>query len=216
MKLSALKDFILDAILPTKCAYCETKNEVLCDNCIQSIRLDYKQDDESIISLFDYQDEIIKKVIWKLKYHKKRYLGQKLGKLLFDSQIEYISELKKLSLGQPILVVPVPISKNKLKLRGYNQSKSIAWGFCDDKTLKLKANIIKRVKDGIPQAKIKSRRRRLENVKGVFEINKKESVENRIVFVIDDVTTTGGTIKEIMHILKEAKAKKVIGLTLAH
>lgn len=216
MKLTTLKDFILDTLLPTKCVYCEAKNEIFCDNCIKKIRLDYKQDNENIISLFDYQDEIIKKVIWKLKYHKKRYLGQKLGKLLFDSQIEYISELKRLSLGQPIIVIPVPISKKKLKLRGYNQSRSIALGFCNDKTLKLHTNIIKRVKDGIPQAKIKSRKRRLENVKGVFQINNKESVENRIVFVIDDVTTTGGTIKEIMNILKEAKAKKVIGLTLAH
>ena len=51
---------------------------------------------------------------------------------------------------------------------------------------------------------------------GVFEIKNSESVKGRTIFVIDDVITTGGTIMEIMKILKKAGAKKVYGFGIAH
>ena len=56
----------------------------------------------------------------------------------------------------------------------------------------------------------------MENVRGVFEIKNPEIVKGRTIVVIDDVTTTGGTISEIIKILKKAGAKKVVGFAVAH
>jgi competence protein ComFC len=219
LNLKSIKKNILDVFFPTECPNCHTKNEVFCDNCVDRIKLAPKNDNDNIWSLFDYHDPIIKNAIWELKYHHKRYLGQKLGQLLYDSFVEEISDLKTLSTGRSIYILPVPISKEKIKKRWYNQALYIAKGFCkssDKEILELKNNIICKKTETIPQAKISSREKRLKNIQGVFQIKNEKIVKGRTIIIIDDVTTTGGTILEIMKILKITGAKEVIGLTVAH
>lgn len=210
---------ILNTLFPIKCCNCQMKNQVLCENCINKIRLTEKIIDKNIVAIFDYQDPIIKKVIWELKYHHRRYLGEKLGQLLYKFSINEIVNLKTSIGDQPILIIPVPISIKKTKLRGYNQAKIIAQGFChsDPKGIfELKDKIIFKKIETLPQAKIANRRKRLLNIKGVFEIKNPNPVKGQTIIIIDDVITTGGTINEIIKILKKAGAKKVIGLAVAH
>lgn len=213
------KNFLLDICFPSKCIGCKTKNEILCDKCIINIQLAERETEKNILAVFDYRDLLIKKAIWELKYHHKRYLGEKLGQLLYEYLIEDIAELKMEVPGRSIYVIPVPISNKKTKLRGYNQALFIAKGFCscvNDKTFEIKNNIILKKKETLPQAKITNRKRRLENIKGVFRIKDETIVKGRTFIIIDDVTTTGGTIVEIMKLLKKAGAKKVMGFTVAH
>lgn len=219
LNINLIKDNFLDLLFPRKCLGCNFKNEVLCDNCINKINLATPNDHDDIWALFDYHDATIKKAIWELKYHHVRHLGQRLGQLLYDSFIEEISDLKTLSTGRPILIIPVPISTQKIKLRGYNQALYIARGFCkniDKQILELKDNIIFKKIETLPQAKISSREKRLKNIKGVFSIKNESVIKGRTIIVIDDVTTTGGTILEIIKILRKSGAKKVIGLAVAH
>jgi len=214
-----IKNFLINILFPIKCLGCEAKDDILCDNCIQKIRIVERETDRNILAVFDYRDPLIKKSIWELKYHHKRYIGEKLGLLLYEFLIEDIADLKIEVSGRSIYVVPVPISNKKTKVRGYNQSFSISKGFCDQAErgiFELKNKIIFKKIDTIPQAKITNRKRRLENVHGVFGIKNNEDIKGRTIIVIDDVTTTGGTISEIMRILKKAGAKKVIGFAVAH
>ncbi len=214
-----IKNFILGVLFPSKCIGCELKDEILCNNCVQKIKLTERETENNILAVFDYRDEIIKKAIWELKYHHKKYVGEKLGKLLYEFLIEDISDLKTIVPGRSIYVIPVPISNKKTKYRGYNQSTSIAKGFCSQSGIgifELKDKIIFKKIDTIAQAKITNRKRRLENVHGVFDIKDKEIVKGRTIIVIDDVTTTGGTINEIIKILKKSGAKKVLGFAVAH
>lgn len=212
-------NFILNTLFPIKCLGCEIKNQILCDNCISKVRLAERETERDIMALFDYRDTIIKKAIWELKYHNKRYLGRKLGQLLYESFIEEISNLKMIMPGRSIFVIPVPISKIKNKKRGYNQAYIIAKEFCNSAPInifKLQNKIIFKKIETIPQAKINNREQRLKNVRGVFEIKNKNLIKGQTFIIIDDVTTTGGTINEIIKILKKAGAKKVIGFTIAH
>jgi len=191
----------------------------LCNNCISFIELAERETERNITAVFDYRNPLIKKAIWELKYHNKRYLGHRLGELLYEYLIEDISELKIDVSGRSILVIPVPISAKKIKFRGYNQAYAIAKGFCDStskEVFELKNKIIFKKIDNIPQAKITNRKRRLENVKNVFGIKNAKMIKGRTIIVVDDVTTTGGTISEIMKILKSSGAKKVIGFAVAH
>jgi ComF family protein len=217
--IKLIGNFLLNIIFPIKCLGCKKKDSIICDNCIVNIRLTERQTEEKIQAVFDYRDLLIKKAIWELKYHHKRYLGDKLGQLLYEYLIEDISELKIEVPSRTIYVIPVPISNKKTKLRGYNQAYYIAQGFCGKagpKIFELKDNIIFKKIDTIPQAKITNKKKRLENVRGVFKIKNEEMVKGRTIIIIDDVTTTGGTIIEIMKILKKAGAKKVVGFTVAH
>lgn len=214
-----IKNFLLDILFPVKCLGCKMKNEILCGNCVFKIRLAERETDKNIIAMFDYRDTLVKKVIWELKYHHKRYLGEKLGQLLYEFLIEDISDMKIDVSGRSIYVIPVPISSKKTKVRGYNQALAIAKGFCNQREigiLELKDKVIIKKIDNIPQAKITNRKRRLENVRGVFDIKNKDIIKGRTIIVIDDVTTTGGTIMEVMKILKKSGAKKVIGFAVAH
>ena len=214
-----IKNFLLDILFPTSCLGCGVKSEILCSNCIQKIHITERETDRNILAVFDYRDPLIKKVIWELKYHHKRYLGEKLGQLLYEFLIEDIADMKTHVSGRSIFVIPVPISNKKTKVRGYNQALAIAKGFCHQAeagVFELKDKIVFKKVDTLPQAKITNRRRRLENVRGVFDIKNEEIVKGRTIIVIDDVTTTGGTIMEVMKILKKAGAKKVVGFAVAH
>jgi ComF family protein len=154
-----------------------------------------------------------------LKYHNRINLGRKLGQLLYGAFIEEVSDMRIYSSGQPLLVIPVPLSPTRRKKRGYNQAEIIAKEFalCGGKeVLELQNNIVKKRIDTKPQAKITNRNERLRNIKDVFEIKNPSFVKGRTIIIIDDVTTTGGTIKEIIKLLKNSGAKKVVGFAIAH
>lgn len=217
--LNKLKKFLFDTILPLNCIGCNNKNEILCDICISNIKLVERETGENIIAMFDYRNTIIKKSIWMLKYHHKRYIGEKLGQLLYEHMLENISDMKIQVAGRSIFVIPVPISHQKTRLRGYNQSLSIAKGFCEKENkniLEIKKDIVFKKINTLPQAKITNKKRRLENIKGVFDIKNGEIIKGRTIIVIDDVTTTGATMNEVMKILKKFGAKKVVGFAVAH
>lgn len=212
-------NFLLEILFPSRCLGCHKRGEVICENCVDSLHLAERPTEEKILALYDYRDPLVKKAIWKLKYYHSPYLGQKLGELLYQSFLEEIELLQMFSAGSPILVVPVPISHDKRKVRGYNQSEIIARNFCKNETsniLQLKTNIIYKKANTIPQARIENRVRRLKNIKGAFEIKNKDEVKGKTIIVIDDVTTTGGTLTEMLKLLKKSGAKKVVGFAVAH
>lgn len=212
-------NLFLEILFPSKCIGCKVSGEILCDSCIDKVPLTDRETEDSIIAVYDYRDPVIKDAIWKLKYHKTPYLGQRLGELLYVELIEEINLLKILCLGSPIYVIPVPISHYKKKGRGYNQSEIIAQNFCnkaDKKIFQLKNNIIYKKMDTIPQARLTNRSKRLQNVKNAFGIKNALQIKGKTIIIIDDVTTTGGTILEIMKVLKKFGAKKVVGFAVAH
>lgn len=210
---------LLEILFPSRCLGCKKKGKILCESCIDGIRLAERPTEEKIMALYDYRDPLVKQAIWKLKYYHSPYLGRKLGELLYSSFLEEIQLLQMFSAGSPIYIVPVPISNDKRKVRGYNQSEIIARGFCnfaDTNLFTLKKDIICKKANTIPQARIENRAKRLKNIKGAFEIKNVEHIIGKTIIVIDDVTTTGGTLGEMIKILKKSGAKKVVGFAVAH
>jgi competence protein ComFC len=211
--------YILDLILPEVCLGCKIKGEIICSNCLLKIKRAERETCEGILACFDYRDPLIKKAIWDLKYHNRFIIGQKLGKVLCESFLEDIADLKIYTKGGPILVIPVPLYNSRQKKRGYNQAKIIADSFCkssEKEILKLMDNVVIKQINTEQQAKLTNRSRRIKNIRGAFKIINNEKVKGQTIIIIDDVTTTGGTITEIIKILKKSGAKKVIGLTVAH
>lgn len=217
--LKQIKSWLLDIVFVETCLGCHKKGEPICDACIRKARRVERETDRDIFALFDYRDGVIKKAIWRLKYYNKTELGKKLGEFLYEEMIEEISDMRLYTSGSPILVIPVPISRIKDRSRGYNQSEIIARGFCEKsrkETLEFRSDIVKKKIDTKPQARIENRKERLKNIEGAFEVTKPEIAKGRTIIIIDDVTTTGGTINEITKVLKSSGAKKVVGMTLAH
>ncbi|MGA2733808.1 MAG: ComF family protein [Syntrophobacteraceae bacterium] len=127
----------------------------------------------------------------------------------FGAQMEWAPPLVELleiayagwGLPAPDLIVPVPLHPKRLKERGFNQSGLLAGEFARKLRVPVSFDAIIRKNRTQPQTRL-SRRERLRNVKGAFELAGAQKVRGRRIFLIDDVFTTGTTLSECARVLK--------------
>ena len=105
-------------------------------------------------------------------------------------------------------VIPVPLSAQRLKERGYNQSLEIARVVAKELGLPLEHQHLLRIKHGIPQEQL-SRKERFKAVQGMFAVSAPQNISNRNILLLDDIMTTGATIQECTRILLAAGANTV-------
>lgn len=99
------------------------------------------------------------------------------------------------------VVVPIPVSKKKEKLRGFNQADIISKIFARRFDLIVDSSVIFRVKDKQAQHSL-SRTERFENIKNSFEVCKSESeIAGKKFVLVDDICTTGATFLEASKVL---------------
>ncbi len=136
-----------------------------------------------------------------LKFHGIKRLSKPLGILLQ-------------SLDLPVTdgIVPVPLSIKGLRERGFNQSLLIARIVSKKISAPLLMDILLKKKETPPQIGL-SAKERLSNLKNAFEV--KGDVDGLRLLLVDDVMTTGATVKECSKVLMKAGAREVIVLTLA-
>ncbi len=108
-------------------------------------------------------------------------------------------------------VIPVPLHKRRLKSRGFNQSLLIAKGLFP--TMKICTLTVQKTVDTRPQSSLTGKER-AKNIKGAFDI-KKSPLPSSYFILVDDVVTTGSTLREIAKLLKKNGAKGVCALTIA-
>ena len=110
----------------------------------------------------------------------------------------------------PDVLIPIPLHKNKLKKRGFNQATLIAKKLSKKLDIPLEYNLITKVKDNVSQSGL-DRDDRFKNVANVYTLKAsgKLAIKNKHVCIIDDVITTGATVNECAKLLKKAGAKRV-------
>ncbi len=126
-----------------------------------------------------------------------------------------------------IIIIPVPLHTSRFIDRGYNQADIIAQAYRQCITQKMNSlqisisienNLIVKSKKTDKQALIHDRQERMQNIKNAFTIQNQRDMKclaDSLVIIIDDVTTTGGTVNEIRTLLLP-HAKTVFAFTLAH
>ena len=112
------------------------------------------------------------------------------------------------------LIVPVPLHVRRLRERGFNQSTILARQFFPELRSSIKPRALVRHRHTASQTSL-SRRQRLANIKGAFRVPRPEIIKDKSVTLVDDIFTTGATINECARVLRQAGAKKIIGLTFA-
>ncbi len=152
---------------------------------------------------------IARNMVRALKYNGDKFFSKTMGELMSEKLKQ--SEI----LRQIDFVVPVPLFKNRLEERGFNQSELLAKTVAKQCNLVLNLTAIKRIKNTPTQTAL-SKDERQKNVKNCFEIADKKLFKDATVLVIDDIITTGATIDEISKLLKRAKAKSVFALAFCH
>jgi competence protein ComFC len=209
-----IKKFIhifLNFLFPQQCLGCGKKNEILCQECLKRIDYPTLLKYNNIFAASDYNDEIVKKAIWMLKYRGIKQIAEPLTELIKQR----IGDKIKI---QDNLIIPIPLSKKRFKERGFNQAELIAkylTSDADGKNIGCLTNVLYKIKETSSQVSIKNREERLNNLRGSFGVKNPELIKNKNIILIDDVSTTGATIREARKVLREAGAQKIIATVVA-
>lgn len=206
---------ILNLVFPRKCLSCKREAEDLCPLCLASSPTTERTCAEWIFPMYDYRHPPLKKAVHFLKYKGRKNLAKIFAKDLYEKLLEEISETKNFK--NPVLI-PIPLSKRRLRERGYNQTEILAeeLSVLSSGFLKTEKTSLVKPRETEPQAGIKNRSRRVKNMKKVFTIENRGKIRGRNIILIDDVITTGATLKEARETLQKAGCGKVIAFTLAH
>lgn len=166
---------------------------------------------DGVLSLFRY-DPTLQRIIKGIKYRLATDIWKEFCLILKPKILEKISFYKTIS--NNMVLQPIPLHRNKLRLRGFNQAFIISDFIASVTGLKV-AQILERIKETRLQAQLHSKKDRYYNIKGSFVVADKNKIYNQQMILVDDVMTTGFTIKEASKILKQAGVKKVFALTIA-
>lgn len=214
MNLSNVIHRVLDLIFPDHCLSCKTAGEIICLKCKNEINISPKEID-GIYSLFNYQTPVIKKLIHQLKYQGDKRVAQILAPYIGDFLIENIAENNLIHpVNKEYYLIPIPLHKQKQRQRGFNQTNLIAKALAEKyPLLKVKDNILIRTKNNKPQVKC-TREERIKNVKDIFSTTQEKINPQAVYIILDDVTTTGSTIKEAYVVLKKVGVNKIISIAI--
>ena len=196
---------LLDIIYPydNKCIICRAEGFLgICSKCKSEIKRVHQQEE---IMAYGYYGGVLKKLILNLKYHKSFIAGKVLADLLCQIIIE-----KKLSID---CICYVPISKDSLKKRGFNQCSVLAKNISSILDIPVIDCLVK-VKETKEQ-KLLGKEERMKNILDAFEIKNKEKLFKKNILLIDDVYTTGATINECKKNIEKCNINKIYLLTIA-
>ena len=227
---------LLDIFFPKKCVGCNKSGLLFCLNCISEI----KQTNlvcpfcekpsiggfthpickrrfglDGLWSLGLYEDPL-RKAIQKLKYKYIKDYSEELVNLLLDYWVQnppLILDIIKKDRGQGWIITGVPLHWQRQNWRGFNQSELIGSLLASRIGLDYQ-NLLTRTKKTTPQVRLKGYERK-QNIKNAFKVTTSPELITHNIILIDDVWTTGSTLKECTYILKRNGAKSVYALTIA-
>ncbi|MBC8507212.1 MAG: ComF family protein [Anaerolineales bacterium] len=150
-------------------------------------------------------DGPIRNALHRVKYQRDIALAE----VLMRPVVTYVHDLEW---GIDI-VAPVPLSKNRLRERGYNQADLLAKPLALGMGLRYQPKTLRRGRDTRSQVDLNLAQRR-DNVKDAFSATSKV-VDGKAVLVVDDVATSGSTLDACAEALWQAGASDVYGVTLA-
>lgn len=157
---------------------------------------------------------VIKKAVYSYKYEPYIYhLGEIFSRLMYESLVQNEVAQNVLSVSSNVWITCVPLHEKRLRKRGYNQSEILGRKLSEKMKLRFNSNLLIRTRNTIAQFKLK-KEERAKNIVGAFEITPKysEKMRGKTIFIVDDVFTSGATLRECGKLLKKAGAKAVYGL----
>ncbi len=224
---------IIKFLLPQVCVLCKVydRNLSLCSNCVKDLQPAAEVGVNWIYSVYSYKDENFKKIIYSLKYHHKYDLADSLMFHLstnFTNFIKKYIEFNKMQHSASIVLVPIPISPDRLVARGYNQSELIAQAFIKylpNQNISVQ-NLIKRKGISIKLSHLHSVEERAATLNDtIYAETSLENKENThlnpkdtLYVLVDDVTTTGSTLYAARKALTDTGIDPlhVIAITVGH
>lgn len=203
---------LLRMVFPQRCILCNQillENDPVCEKCKKEIiphQIMHQTESSYCMAVFGYSG-VVRDSIIRFKFHGYReyaaFYGRKMAEVF----------LKSAENNVPDLLVPVPLSKRRLKKRGYNQATLLAREM--EKVLAIPCKeCLQKVKNNAQQHDL-NKARRQSNVKGVYRVLPDFSVKGKKILLVDDIVTTGATLDECAKVLYENGALQVVYIAIA-
>lgn len=197
--IKKFKKLIIEYVYPVRCPYCGKvihRKDYACEKCkILFPKTSYKRfaiGGHLCSSPFPY-DGIFGKAVRTFKFKNCGSYAKQLSFPLVQGIIEIHPELKF------DFITCVPMHKDSLKKRGYNQAELLAKECAEIMNIPF-VQTLEKFKKNEPQHSIKANKR-ADNVKGVYRIIDKKIVASKNILIIDDIITTGHTLGECSKVL---------------
>lgn len=224
---------IFDLLFPTVCTGCRSYGVLLCNNCFNSIEpaqqfcigcqkpnsngktcadclASNKLVPEQLFCASNYKQELTSKIIGTLKYVGVKNLANTCAKIGSDFLFKSSEPDQLFYLKQVFYITYIPMHKNKQIARGFNQAELIANSVGKMLSMPVLTLLQKNRKTKAQMGLNEDQR--LNNLNGAFTAFE---CANKNILLIDDVITTGSTIRECAKELKKAGANKVYCLAIA-
>ena len=146
--------------------------------------------------------------IHRFKYNGKISIGETLGKMMAEFPYQ------EFDISDYSLIMPVPLHPKRLRERGFNQSVILAREISRKFRVALDFMTLRRDTYTEPQVSL-GKKDRAANLRGAFSVHDAGRVAGKRIILVDDVYTSGSTVKECARVLMKNKADTVGVLTLA-
>lgn len=235
--MRAVIQFLIDALFPPQCIPCGKKLlstarfTCVCDECFGRIPIrtgftcslcgarqpslinECHKGQPTIAAATEYTNREAQLLIRALKYNAVRGASLPLASVL----LKYLSARTEIATHNGFLLVPIPLHPRKIRTRGFNQSTLLAQELTRALPQKFlySDQVLTRTRNTPSQTSKKTHAEREHNMRDAFMVQNPNAVKGKIIFLVDDVSTSGSTIREAARVVKRAGARSVVGLVVA-
>lgn len=212
--MNRLLEALINLLFPPKCPFCGRILEGvgICLECEKA--LPWIPEEQVVVTERGlscaaplWYEGTVREAMLRLKFRNTPGLAEPLGELLARCAAERF-------VGEFDTVTWVPVSRKRLRKRGYDQSRLLAEAACrhwDTAPVPL----LNKVQDNPAQSGLRGESARRANVLGVYDPAEPEKIRDRRILLIDDIHTTGATLEECARVLRDSGAASVLCLTAA-
>ena len=206
---------VLELLYPTRCCFCHRlsgKGKPVCKRCREKYpdvprgMQEQKLRDGLLCLSPLYYDGDVRRSLLRYKFENlpgyAEIYGEFLLKCLDENGISCDS------------ITWVPLSRARLRKRGYDQARLLAEGIAKERGCRCEA-YLKKIRNNPAQSSSGGYEARRANAAGVYRAVHEDAFRGKDLLLVDDIVTTGATLMECARMLRKAGAKSVTAVTVA-
>ena len=204
--MSAIGKALLSLFYPDTCPLCGKYGKGICAECDKTLprteQAEIRQNGTEMVLtdlgvrhlqraaayLYYDKDHPIRQLIHRIKYSDKPTIGYELGKQA-AMEMQYADFFDEID-----VIIPIPLHPRRLRERGYNQSEYIAKGISEVTGIPVDTTHVIRTRN-TPKQALQTGEERQHNVADAFEVIRPEQLYRKHILILDDLITTGETIR---------------------
>lgn len=200
-------------IFPVSCGICgKINSKWICPKCYIKIKKELKfytvTEKDYKLYFIGFYENLLRKLLLKFKFNDSAYLANIFVELLYKD-IAFKEKIEEYD-----CVIPVPMYYRNKNIRGYNQTELLAEKISELLKIEYLNNVLIKRFQNQRQSEL-GEKNRIENVKNVYFLKDEELIKQKNILLIDDIYTTGSTIRECIKTLKKADIKNIDVLVIA-